>query len=100
MPGGVDFFGFGERSMVQPENNVAVVAIISEVRVGNRNGFVGVRGENCQGASCVEADSLDACRRDSRSGETRPNARCDSPPYVSGRLFLSLYIPLVSRIER
>ena len=44
--GAVDQFRFLNRAMVEPENNVAVVAIVGEIRSGDGHGFIGVGGED------------------------------------------------------
>lgn len=60
----VDLDGLVERSVVQPEDHIAVVAIVLEFRPCYRDGLVGVVSENSEGARGVKADALDRGRVD------------------------------------
>lgn len=62
--GGIDLVGLLDGAVVKPQNNVAVIAIIREVRTGDGHWFVGVMSENGKGASGIEADTLDASQWD------------------------------------
>jgi hypothetical protein len=46
MVGGVDLFRLLDGAVVEPQNNVAVVAIVVKVRACNGNGLVGVSGKD------------------------------------------------------
>jgi hypothetical protein len=55
----VDLLGFGQRPVVKPQDYVAVIAVVREVRAGDRNRFVRVVGEDRQRAGRIEAQPLD-----------------------------------------
>lgn len=59
---GVDELRFRNRSVVQPEDNVAVLAIIDEIGAGDGDWFVGVGREDGEGAGRIETDALDVAR--------------------------------------
>jgi hypothetical protein len=58
--GVVDLFGLFNRSVIEPENDVPVIAIVCEVWAGDGEWFVGVVGEDSERAGGVKANALDA----------------------------------------
>lgn len=62
--GGIDLVGLLDGAVVEPQNNIAVIAIVGEVWAGDGYWFVGVVGENGEGASGIEANTLDASQWD------------------------------------
>lgn len=85
---GIDLFCLLDRTVVQPENDVAVVAIVGEIGAGNGNRLVGIVGEDGQGAGGVEADTLDLVWVDERLLHNSAHALADTAPDVCCGLFL------------
>lgn len=84
----VDGLGLGQRAVVQPQDDVAVVAVVGKVRAGHGDGLVGVVREDGEGAGGVEADAADACGVDLGLGDDLADAEADATPDVGGGLFL------------
>lgn len=59
MLGSVDLLRLLDWPMIQPQDDVAVVAIIGKVRARDGHGFIGVIGEDGEGASSVKSNALD-----------------------------------------
>ena len=62
--GVVDLLGLFNRPMVEPKNDVPVVAIVGKVRPCDRQRLIGIMGENSEGAGGVKANALDLGRVD------------------------------------
>ena len=84
MLGGVDLVRLLDGAVVQPEDDVAVVAIVGEVRAGDGDGLVGVGGEDGEGAGGVEADALDLGGVDGGLADDAADALADALPNVGG----------------
>jgi hypothetical protein len=74
--------------VVQPENDVAVIAIVGEVWTSYGYGLIGVGGENSKGASGIETNALDLIGIDGGFLDDTASALADALPDVCGRLFL------------
>lgn len=55
----VDLSRFLNRAMVQPQNDIAVISIIGEVRTSHGHRLIGIVSENSERARRVEADTPD-----------------------------------------
>ena len=86
--GVVDLFSLFNRSMVEPQNDVPVVAIIGKVGPCNRQRLIGIMGENSEGAGGVKANALDLGRVDGRLADNSADTFADALPDVCGRLLL------------
>lgn len=84
----IDFLCLLHRTVVQPENNVAVITIVGEVRPRDGYGFVGVCIEDCEGAGCVEANTFDFGGVDSGFSYDAADAFADTVPDVCSGLFV------------
>lgn len=60
MARGVDLLRLLDGPVVQPQDDIAVVPIVSEVRAGDGDRLVRVVREDGEGACRVEAEALDA----------------------------------------
>lgn len=88
MAGSVDLLGFFDRTVVQPENDVTVAAIVLEVGARDGDRFVGVVGKDGQGTRGVEANSLDQRDINARLMNDLVDAVANAVPDVRGGLFL------------
>jgi hypothetical protein len=86
--GVVDLFGLFDRSVVEPQDDIAVVAIICEVRSGDRKGLVSVVSEDGKRAGGVEANALDAGGVDGGLADNATDTFADALPDICGGLFL------------
>jgi hypothetical protein len=84
----VDLLGLFNGPVVEPQNDVAVVTVVCEVRSGNRERLVGVVSEDGQRAGGIEANTLDAGRIDSRLANDTPDTFADALPDICGGLLL------------
>lgn len=64
MTGGIDLVSLLDGSVVEPQNNVSIVAIIRKFWAGDGYWFVGVVSENGERASGIKANTLDASQWD------------------------------------
>lgn len=85
MFGGIDLGRLLNGTVVQPEDNVMVIV---EARGGDGDGFIGVMGENGQGASGIESETSNGSGIDIMLVEDSLNGIADASPYVICRLFL------------
>lgn len=86
--GGVDLVGFGQGPVVQPEDDVAVIAVVGKVGTRHGHWLVSVVGEDGERAGGIEANALDGLGVDSGLGDDLPDADGNAVPDVGGRLFL------------
>lgn len=86
--GVVDLLGLFNGPVVEPQNDVAVVTIVCEVRSGNGKRLVGVVSEYSQRAGGIEANALDAGRIDGRLANDTPDTFADALPDICGGLLL------------
>jgi hypothetical protein len=86
--GVVDELRLGDGAVVQPQDDVAVVAVVGKGRPCDGHGLVRVVGEDGQGACRVEADALDLGRVDGSFGDDAADAFADAEPDVGRRLLL------------
>lgn len=86
--GVVDLLGLLDRSMVKPQNDVPVVAVICKVRPCDGQRLIGIVGENSEGAGGVKANALDLGRVDGRLADDPADTFADALPDVCGRLLL------------
>lgn len=86
--GVVDLFGLFDGSMVEPQDDVAVVAIVGEVRSGNGQRLVSVVSKDSKRAGGVEANALDAGRVNGGLADNATDAFAYALPDICGRLLL------------
>lgn len=79
---GIDLLSLLNWSVVKPENDVAVVAIILEVWTSNRYRLVGIVREDSKRAGGVETHTTDGIRVNVVLAEDSLNARADAPPDI------------------
>lgn len=84
----VDLLGLFDRSVIEPQDDVAVIAIICEVWTGDGERLVGVVGEDGKRASSIKANALDARRVDCGLADDAADTFADALPDVCGGLFL------------
>lgn len=87
MVGGIDCFGFFDRTVIQPQNHVA---ICFEVGAGDGNGLIIASGENAQRTCRVEANSSNGVRIDIILADGTVDSGADAPPDVRRGLFLEI----------
>lgn len=58
--GGVDLGCLLHGPVVEPQDDISIIAVIGEVWAGDRNWLVRVMREDGERASCIETDALDA----------------------------------------
>lgn len=90
MARGIDLLGLLDRSVVQPQDDITVVAIVIEVGSGNGDRFVGIVGKYSQRASRIEANSLDQGNVNVRLVDDPLDAMADTVPDVRRGLFLCI----------
>jgi len=78
--------------VVQPEDNIAVLAIIGKIGASDGNWFIGVGGEDGEGAGSIETDALDVAWVYIRLADDTANTFANAMPNVGGRLFLKKII--------
>jgi hypothetical protein len=86
--GVVDLLRLLHRSVVEPQDHIAVVGGLVKGRSCDRDGLVGVVCEDGQRAGCVEADAADRVWVDVVLGDGTVDRRADAAPNVGRRLFL------------
>lgn len=91
----VDELGLRDRSVVEPQNDIAVIAVVLEVRAGNGNRFVGVGREDGQRASGVKANAFNGVGVDLGFADYPANTFTYALPNVCRRLLVvaSLRLP-------
>lgn len=57
----IDLLCLLNRPVVEPENNIAIIAVICEVGSSNRNWFVGIVRKHCQRASGIKTNTAYSC---------------------------------------
>lgn len=92
---GVDLLRLVDGSVVEPQDDVAVIAIVLEVGTRDGDGLVGVVGENGEGAGCVEANAAHGCRVDVVLVEGPLHTLADAAPDVGCGLLIvtGLWLP-------
>ena len=90
MLGVVDLLVFLLRTVVQPEHDVAVIAVFV-VKVGTRDalGLVGVLSEDGEGAGGIKRNAPDRGGVDVMLVHGRANAVAQATPHIGGRLLLT-----------
>lgn len=87
--GGVDLLGLLDWPVVEPEDDIAVVAVcVIELWACDRDGLVGVLAEDCEGAGGIEANAADGVWVDVVLGQGTLDSCTDASPDICGRLFL------------
>ena len=85
MIGSVDLVRFLYRSMVKPEDDVAIFAVlVIEIRPSDTHRLVGISGENGEGACCIESDPLYAVTIDVVICQGFLNRPADAVPDIGG----------------
>lgn len=84
----VDLLRLLNGTVVQPEDDIAVVAIVGKVGASHGYGLVGVGRENSKGAGGIEANALDLAGIDCGFLDDTASALANALPDVCGRLFL------------
>lgn len=90
--GVVDLLGLLVRAVVEPEDDVAVLAVILKFGTGNSDGLVSVCGEDGEGACGIETNALDLVSADTSLGYHAANALADTLPNVGCGLFLCVTV--------
>lgn len=85
MVGSIDLRGFLNRTVIQPQDHVAVRI---EIGARYRDRLVGIIGENRQGAGGIKPDTSDCVRVDIVLVNSTLNGDTDATPDIGGRLFL------------
>lgn len=88
MVGVIDLLGLLNRSVVKPQDDISIVAIVCEIGTGDREGLVGIVSEDSKRAGGIEANSLDAGGVDSGFADHTADAFADALPNIRSRLFL------------
>ena len=57
---GIDRIGLLDRAMIEPQDDISIIAIILKVRSSYGDWLVGVVGEDCEGACSIEANSTNS----------------------------------------
>ena len=83
--GSIDLGGFLNRTVIQPQDHVAVRI---EVRARYRDRLVGIIGENRQGAGGIKPDTSDRVRVDIVLANNALNGDTNAMPDIGGRLLL------------
>lgn len=83
--GSIDLHGLLDRTVIQPQDHVAVRI---EVRARYRDRLVGIVGENRQGAGGIKPDTSDGVRVDIVLANSALNGDTNAMPDIGGRLFL------------
>lgn len=86
--GGIDLVSLLDGSVVEPQNDVAIVAIVREVWAGDGYWLVGIVSENGERASGIKANTLDASQWDERVCNDFLDTIADCVPDVSRGLLL------------
>ena len=80
----IDLVRLFDRSMIEPKNDVSVIAIfVVEVWSRDSNGFIAVLREDCEGACRVEANAADGASIDIVLVHCSAHRRADASPDVS-----------------
>ena len=88
MVGSIDLSGLLDGSVVKPQDDVAIISVVLEVRAGNCHGLIGVVGEDCQRASGIKANSSDSGRINVVLVQHSVYTLADAPPDVCCRLLI------------
>lgn len=86
--GGIDLLGLFDGAVIQPQYDIAVIAVVLEVGPGYGDGLVRVFREYRQRTSGIEADSLDQGGVDTRLVNDTLYTMAYTVPDVGGGLFL------------
>jgi len=84
----VDLLALFDRSVIEPQDDVAVIAIICEVWAGDGERLVGVVGEDGKRAGSIKANALDARGVDCGLADNAADTFADALPDICGGLFL------------
>lgn len=85
MFGSIDLCGLVDGTMVKPEDDVVIIV---KPRGGYGNGFIGVLGEDGQGACGIEGETSDGIGVYAMLAEDALDGIADASPDVVCRLFL------------
>lgn len=86
----VDLLRLLDGAMIEPEDDIAIAAIVLEVWASDWDRLICVGRENCEGAGGVKTNALDRFGVDRRLGHHTANTLADALPDISSRLFLSV----------
>jgi hypothetical protein len=85
----IDLVRFFYRAMIEPQYDVAVVAVlVVEVWPGDGDWLVCIVREDCERASSVEPNAANGVTVNVVLVHCSPDRRADTSPDVRGRLFL------------
>ena len=80
---GIDLLRLFLRTMVEPQNDISIVAIfVVEIRTSYRDGLVCVLGENGERARSIEADAADGNPVDIVLVDSPADRRTDATPNI------------------
>ena len=88
MAGGINLLRLLDWAVVQPQDDVASVAIVLKSGAGHGHGLVRVLGEDGQRAGSIEADAFDGAGVDVGLVDHMVHTVADAGPDVRGGLFL------------
>lgn len=74
--------------MVEPENNVAIVAIVGKIGASDRDRLIRVGRKDSEGAGSIETDTFDVAWIDIGLADNTTDTFANALPNVGGRLFL------------
>jgi hypothetical protein len=80
--GVIDLVRLFNGAVVKPQDDIAVVAIVVEIRACHRDGLIGIGREDGQGAGGVEADALDLLRVNGSLDDDATNTLADALPDI------------------
>jgi hypothetical protein len=86
--GSVDLLGFFHWSVIQPEDDISIIAIIREVRTSDGNWFIGIVGKHGKGTGSVKTNSSNGRRIDVMLIKCPVYTLANTPPYVRSRLLI------------
>lgn len=87
--GAVDQFSLVNGPVVEPENNVAVLAIVGELWASDGYGLIRVGVKDGKRASSVETNAFNEAWIDIRVNHDSPDALANALPNICGRLLLN-----------
>lgn len=86
----IDLLRLLNRTVVEPENHIASIAVVFKIGTSDCDWLVGDIGKDSQRAGCIETNTLDGVGISVGLVNHLVHARADTRPNVRGRLFLSL----------
>lgn len=84
----IDLLSLLNGAVVKPQDDIAIVAIVLEVRTGDGHGLISIMGEDSERAGRVKAQALDGLGVDKGVLQHRLDAETYGIPYVCGGLLL------------